>query len=598
MADQRPSWRKFQRLKFSTKSLSRRARKAEAATVRHAHRFIFKRLRNIRNVRQHIALWMLLVGVLLGAASLQLFWFQQSYTETAAVDGGTYAEGVLGPLETLNPLYASTDAERSASRLLFSSLYGYDTNGNLRSDLVKKLERNKEGDIYTVHLRDDAKWSDGTDLTANDVVFTVDLLKNPMARTVITGWQDIEVEALDDRTVRFSLPSTYAPFMHAMTFPIVPKHILENVDPSQLREAQFSSAPVTSGVFSHRLTQTVDMTADRKIVHMVANDRYYKGAPKLEKFQLHVYGDQEAIARAVRTSEVNAAANVSLGVIDEKKLNRYSLSATPINNGVYALLNTESEVLKDVKVRRALQRAADTDQIRSSMPQPVQALDLPFFASQVSGNLPRPAEHDVNAAKKLLDEAGYTVGEDNLRYKKDVPLKIRIATLKNTEYEAALTTLARQWKDVGVEVEVEILDANEVERDVLQTVLQPRNFDVLIYELTMGADADSYAYWHSSQTTRRGLNFSNYANGIADDALASARLRVEPELRDAKYIAFARQWLSDVPAIGLYRANTYYIKNPTTTTFDADDSRLVTSADRYGDVLYWSVRKESVYKTP
>lgn len=599
MSDKKYPWRRFQRVKFNTKSLSQRARKAEAATVRHAHKFIFGRLNRIRNVRRHIAGWMLLVGVLIAAGALQLLWFQRSYTEMAPADGGTYAEAVLGPIDTLNPLYASSDAELAASRLLFSSLLNYDTQGNLNSDLAESVSRNNSGSVYTVTLREAARWSDGTKVTADDVLFTVDLLKNPMTRAAITGWQDIDIKKIDNRTVEFSLPSTYAPFRHAMTFPILPKHILESIDPTQLRESDFSKNPVGSGPFTFRLDQTVDITKDRKIIHMAANTDYYRGAPKLEKFQLHVYGTQEGIGRAIRTNEVNAAADVSLDTISKKDLQRNDVLRLSVNNGVYALINTQSEVLKDVSVRKALQLGTDAEKVRDALPQKTKPLDLPFFRNQVaSDKLPVQPVVDTARSATLLDEAGYKLQDNGLRAKDGQPLKMRIATLKNPEYEAALSSIARQWRELGIDVEAEILDSQDATRDVFQTVLQPRNFDVLIYELTMGADPDSYAYWHSSQITRRGLNFANYSSGIADDALSSARLRVEPDLRAAKYVAFAEEWLKDVPAIGLYQANTYYVQSPSVSSIDPLDAQLVTPADRYGNVIYWTVRQDTVYKTP
>ena len=599
MADKQYGWRRFQRMKFSTKGLSKRARTVEAATLRHAHKFIFKRLRKIRNVRRHIASWLLLVGVLIGLTGLQLVWNQKSYTKQAPVGGGTYAEAVLGPIDTLNPLYATTDAELSASRLLFSSLYSYDTEGSLNADLASSMTRSERGDEYTIRIKENARWSDDTALTAADVVFTIDLLKNPMSRAAITGWRDIAVEQVDEYTVRFKLPSTYAPFRHALTFPILPKHALENINPEQLRESKFSKAPIGSGPFVFRLEQPVDINEDRKIIHMAMNESYYRGKPKLEKFQLHVYGSQEAIAKALRTNEVNAAADVSLDTLSEKDRQRYTILELPLHNGVYALMNTQSEVLKSTEVRRALQLLTDTEEIRAAMPNEVNSLSLPFLPAQVAGaDLPSAPAVNRTEAEKLLDAAGYVKQANGPREKDGFPLTIKIATLKNKEYETALSAMAKQWRDAGIQVEAEVLDTSDVSRDVLQTVLQPRNFDVLIYELTMGADPDSYAYWHSSQITRRGLNFSNYANGIADDALSSARLRLEPDIRAAKYVAFAEQWLKDVPAIGLYQGNSYYVQNDSTRSVDESKARLITPTDRYGNVLYWTVRQGSVYKTP
>ena len=131
----------------------------------------------------------------------------------------------------------------------------------------------------------------------------------------------------------------------------------------------------------------------------------------------------------------------------------------------------------------------------------------------------------------------------------------------------------------------------------VQNILQPRNFDVLLYQLNIGADPDVYAYWHSSQASMQGQNYSNYSNAISDDALNSARARTEPDLRNAKYITFAKQWLADVPAIGLYQSTTQYVVSRNAHSFD-NSNILISPVDRYSDVLNWSVGNSNVYKTP
>jgi len=132
--------------------------------------------------------------------------------------------------DTLNPLYATTDAELSASRLLFSSLYRYDKTGHLVNDLASKTVRSANGRMYTIVIRDDGIWSDGKKVTAHDIAFTVDLMKDPEIRSPLqASWADIQATAIDDTTVEFKLPSSYAAFPHALTFAILPKHVLESV---------------------------------------------------------------------------------------------------------------------------------------------------------------------------------------------------------------------------------------------------------------------------------------------------------------------------------------------------------------------------------
>ena len=600
MADEQRErgWRQFDRLSFDSKKMSKRMKKAEGATTRHAHKFIVNRLDNIRSVRRQIIGWLVLVGCMVAAVGLQLMWFQQSYLAKAADPGGTYAEASLGPIDTLNPLFAASSAEVAASHLMFSSLYTYDKTGHLSGDVAQDIQVDPTGMIYTVKLRPGVSWHDGTLLTAKDVAFTVNLIKNPETRSPLrVNWQEVTVRALDDMTVQFQLPATYAAFPFALTFAVLPQHILKDVLPGAIRENSFSRAPVGSGPFSFRLLQTADASTGHKVVHMTASENYYKGTPKLNRFEIHAYNTQEDIMRALKTGEVSAASDVSSNSVDRINKHNYHATSHPVNSGVYTLFNVTNPILKDPVVRQALQQGTDTQAIRKELPGNAPALDLPFVSGQLTGDdVPHAAPVNVKNAEALLDGAGWKL-VGGVRQKEAQKLTLKITTTKNDEYEKVLELLAGQWRRLGVSVTTEVIDTTNPSINFVQNTLQPRNYDVLLYELLIGADPDVYAYWHSSQGGMSGYNFSNYNNQTADTALASARSSLSSELRNAKYKTFARQWLKDVPAIGLYQPVAQYISSNHSRSID-DNTKLVSASDRYADVLYWSVNEKSVYKTP
>lgn len=571
-------------------------KKAEGATVKHARRFVFKRLDSFREVRRHISLWVLVIGIIIGATGIQMWWYQDGFRTEAYANGGTYAEAVLGPVDTLNPIFAKSSAEESAGELLFSRLITYDETGHLNYDLADSMKLSEDQKSYIVTIRPDARWSDGMYVRARDVVFTVKLLQNPATRASLTGWNDVKVRQLDDRTVSFDLPAVYAPFPHALRFlPILPEHVLRDVEPSKVRENAFSSAPVGSGPFTLRLAQDVDRANGRKIIHLARNDSYYKGASKLNRIQLHIYKDTESIKRALLTSEVNAASDLSVinaqGLSDKK----YRIEQTPTNGGVYAILNTASPILQDQKVRLALQAGTDTKAVRSAISNKLPELYLPILKSQVEGQLPEAPQYSKERAAQLLDEAGWVL-DGQTRKKDGQPLSLSIVTTKNTDFEKALEVVSKQWRELGVTITTSIVDPSDPAQNVTQDILQPRRYDVLLYQLTIGGDADVYGYWHSSQVSGV-LNLSNYRNTIVDEALVSARSRIEPALRAAKYVTFTRQWLNDAPAIGLYQATAQYAHTEAVHAV-SDSMRLISPLDRYQNVLYWSVGTRSVYKTP
>lgn len=592
MGDDRGFWNRVE-LKHRSRKLKKHARKAENATVRHARRFVVNRWENIREVRLHIFLWLGGVGLLIAIVGLQMVWFQQSYITKAAVDGGTYAEAVKGPIQTLNPLFATTPAEIAAGRLLFSSLYQLDTTGHVKGDVAAGMT-NENDKIFTVRLRKDARWQDGQSLKASDVVFTVGLMKNPAVRSVMSAsWRGIEAQIVDDYTVKFVLPASYAAFPQALTFAILPQHILKSIEPANIRESGFSDAPIGSGPFTLRLLQTISAATGRKVVHTTGNDDYYDGRPRLDRLQLHVYGDDDSFARALRMGEVSAASDVPGTVAATVDKSRYDVIEKPTNSGVYAIFNMTQPLLKDPVIRRALQAGTDTQKVRSGLYGTPQPMNLPFATRQVPGSetLPVPA-YNFAAAEKILTDAGW-VKKDGVRAKGQEKLQLRIVTRKNSDYEKALTSLAGQWRRLGVDIQTQIVNTSDSGQNFTQQVLQERDYDVLLDELVIGPDPDVFAYWH----TKGLLNFSSYSNPVSDDALSSARARSDPALRAVKYNTFAKQWLADAPAIGLYQSDFIYIRNKAARSIQPDEI-IVDPNEHYAGVRYWTADQGSVYKTP
>ncbi len=592
MEDKRGLWNRIE-LRRRSRGLKKQARRAEGATVRHARRFVFNRWENIREVRLHIILWLGGVGLLIAVVGLQMIWFQTSYVRSAAVSGGTYAEAVRGPINTLDPLYAVSAAELSASQLLFSSLYALDSTGHLHGDIAQAMTNDNDR-TFTVTMRHDARWHDGQPLKADDVVFTVNLMKNPTVRSVMNAsWRGIDVRKVDDYTIQFVLPASYAAFPQALTFAILPKHLLEAVEPASLRESGFSEAPIGSGPFKLRLLQTVTEASGRKIVHLAANTDYYGGKPRLDRFQLHSYSDDEAIGRALRTGEVSAASDIPGYIASAIDKSRYDTVTTPLNSGVYAIFNAAQPALKDINVRRALQIGTDTAAVRQALFDKPEPMDLPFAKRQVVGSetLSAPA-YNQEAAAKLLTDNGWTL-QNGIRTKGADKLQLRIVTRKNSDYEKTLEVLSGQWRRLGVDVQTQVVDTSDGRQNFTQDILQRRDYDVLLDELTIGADPDVFAYWHS----RGLLNFSSYSNPVSDDALSSARTRSDAALRAVKYVTFAKQWLADAPAIGLYQSDLIYARSKSARSI-APDEVIVEPNEHYANVRYWTADQGTVYKTP
>lgn len=590
-------WKKTSKLSFDANALSKRLKKAEDKSTTHAHKFIVRRWTSMGDVRRHVISWFLLIGFLILMIGIQLFWYRNSYTTEVSAKNGVYVEGVMGPIQTLNPLYVNSNGEQALSKLIFSQPMQYDTSGNLGYDLLSGLKIDETETVYTLTLRKDAKWHDDAPVTVDDLIFTINLLKNPTVKAnTYNVWNNVEAKKIDEQTIEIKLNSPFAPFQHYLTFAVLPEHILKDVDPTALRENQFSTNPVGSGPFIFRLLQDGDgLGASSQAVHLVRNDNYYKGKALLSRFQMLAYEKQDSLLNALKFNEVNGLADLTPKQLSEVDNKRYNVRSSATQGGVYLLFNTASEKLNTAKMRQAIRSGINTTELRENIGgKYLQELFTPIIAETAQAIKP---VFNVNTAKMYLDELGWKQTNNGTWKKGDEELRLKIAVIKSPELELAADEVVKQLNNLGIKTDTQILDLEDVDQGALQNILQPRDFDILINKINIGADSDVYAYWHSSQANKNGLNFSNYKNAIADDALASARNKRSPELRAAKYKTFINRWLEDVPGIGLYQTTANYVNLKSVRSF-GDDVKLVSPVSRYSDVLYWSAGKQSVYKTP
>ena len=590
---QQKGWRRFRRLKIPKGAFKRRARKIETATIKHAHRFLVRRWTNMRDVGRHTAGWLLLVGMLIAIATLQATWFAGAYSDTAPAGGGTYAEGVIGQLDTINPLFASTPAEISASKLIFSGLLSYDRDNQLQPDVAAAWNASPDGKVYILKLRDDVYWHDGVKLTVDDVIFTVQLIQNPAVKAVQYGTlAGVKVEKVGTDGIQFILPAVYSPFAHALTFGILPQHLLKDVRPADLRENEFGRKPVGSGPFIFSQLQIIDPERHRLVIHMEANNEYYKDEVGLNRFQLHTYENRETLKKALITNEINAALGLGADQVHDM-VNREGFMAAknPVSDGMFAIFNNDQPVLKDPQVRQALVLGTNRQGIISAVSGRGHLLGGPLPLVFVPGETAAQASFNREAAKVKLESVGWKLVGDK-RQKNGVNLELSVVAPNSSDYKLILDALSEQWKAIGVTVKPQLADTETIASDYLQ----PRAYDVLLYELAVGADPDVYAYWHSSQANAKGLNFANYRSGLADDALSSARARLDLALRTAKYKTFYEQWVKDTPAIALYQPMLSYVTTQNSMSIEKDKP-IIDAAERYQNITRWSVLQKMVYTT-
>lgn len=564
------------------KRFSRASEKAGENSREHIKENFINRLSHIESIRLLILEWGLLVAALILLALTQAFWFNDSYSEDSFTKGGVYTEATLGEVNSLNPIFAVTNSEKTLSRLLFSTLATVDYSGNVGVGLAKTIHSDENGKVWTVAMKEGLKWSDGEPITSDDVLFTINLIKNPATNSVYdANFTNVEVKKNEKEEIVFTLKSPYADFMSALIVPILPKHCLENTDPKTLIEDKFSNGPITSGAFSLNAMQAG--SNEESIYYLSSNPYYYKGEPLLSSFSIHTYNSIDNIIGAINSSSVTATAELDESVLGSLKNRQFLYKNSSIKSGAYLFFNTTSAKVKNKDLRSAIREGIDISEVRKITNGAV-AMDYPILESQIKLDAKPtiPAYNFENAKTKI---AGIINDETK---------NLKLVTVKSGYLPEIANKIAEFLHALGFEVEVSIQEENQ---DFINNTITQRNYDILIYEIELGADPDPLAYYHSSQASSSGLNLSNYRNTLVDDLLLGARNTLDETLRTKKYETFLEYWVGDVPAIGLYQVNLTYFYNENTRTY-SNDVRLVTQLDRFSDVENWAVNKVAKNKTP
>lgn len=590
--------KKSGRSRFSRKKIAEFYHESTDKVGKHFSDNFISRIQNAHEVRLWIIEWVLLVVVVFLFAIVQMMWYGDSYHTDAFVKGGDYTEAVLGDVKSMNPLYASNNAEKTLGKLLFANLVSPDSSGHIKGELAKSVKMDNSGKVWTVTLRDNINWSDGEPIVADDIIYTVDLIRDKSAKTTISAdFSRVTTKKINDKTVEFTLPSTYVDFMDTLEFPLLPKHILGDVNPALVYENEFSKKPIGSGPFVLNAMQAATVTQlNTYTIYLNRNTKYFLSDTKLDTFTLKTYKNREDIITALNASEVTATAELGLDSA-EKLRNGISSRESLLNGGVFAFINTKSDNLTNKTLRQAISRGVNMAKVREGIDDS-QLLDYPILVRQESLKYPDLLGYDLKEAKALVEKAGFKYNEQGkIINKEGLPVTLNAVVQKRDVIARVAERFVDELRTLGFEVTLNIYDESQTAADFFTTVVRPRDYDILFYEVDLGVSADPFVYYSSTQASTGGWNFSNYENSLVDDALLSAHITTNMNTRKAKYEYFLKTWVNDVPALGLYQSSLKYYYSPNVEIY-SENLQMTDVLDRFSDVRYWASEKRSVNVTP
>lgn len=536
--------------------------------------------------------WPLLLAVLcLGLVSSLLSYQAQTAglcSTRVPAAGGSFAEGVVGAPQYLNPLLADANpVDREISSLLFDGLTRYDEDGRLVPALAESWRVSDDGRRVDFSLRDDAAWHDGEAVTAEDVVFSYGLLQDeafPAPAGARTLWESVTISTTGPLSVTFTLPESYSPFLEATTRGIVPAHILGGVPPDRIPQHDFNQTPIGTGPFMVPTGENWQRSGRLRLVP--APDHWRQGV-KLDAVEFRFYPDTERLLEAYTAGDIQAINNVPPPLFPEvAKLPETRLYTAPLPRYTQVLFNLSEEgmsALGNRDVRHGLAYALDRELLldRALNGQGI-VFDGPYPPTSWAYHPDALAIYPYRplSATQTLEDAGWTLPEGGMvREGETETLILRLLLVDELQYRRVAEELASQWAAAGVGVEV-----NPVDAETYTAALRDRDFDVALAEVAAPGDPDLYDFW-SQEAIVRGQNYARWNHRRASEALEQARQLWEVGERRRYYEAFLQYFSRELPALTLYQhAYTYAVSE---SVNELEIGRIDHPRDRYETLADW-----------
>ena len=439
-----------------------------------------------------------------------------------------------------DPRLTSDEGSERVAQLVYSRLMELDNELRPVPGLAERLDR-VDALTWVVTLRDGVRFHDGRPLTSADVVFTITSILDPATASPLRGaYRSLEtVEAVDARTVRFTLREPVESFPVQLVVSVVPA----GSGPELRRH------PVGTGPY-----RFVRASADDRVV-LARFDDYFKGPAANPGVILKIVPDDTMRGLELLHGGVDVVINDVPPDLVHALDGRGGLKVetAPGTDYAYLGLNARDPVLSDARVRRALAYAVDRQSIVTYLRRSlagVAAGVLPPISWAVAPDIPR-FDFNPAAARRALDEAGYP-DPDGEGPAPRLRLTLKISTNEFARLQA--TVLQEHFRKVGVEVNVRQYEFATLFADVITG-----NFQMVTLQWVGGAVADPdilRRIFHSDQIPPGGFNRGRYANPEVDRLLDEAtRASGEPERRRL-YQAVQRLVAEDQPYISLwYRTN-------------------------------------------
>ncbi|MDO9510103.1 MAG: peptide ABC transporter substrate-binding protein [Candidatus Magasanikbacteria bacterium] len=565
--------------------------------------------------------------------------------------GGEYTEGLIGYPKLINPVFdGANDVDSDISSLLYAKLFKHNENRELVPDIVEDYQISEDRKTYTLTLKQNIFWSDGEQITADDVAFTLDTIQNPeTGSTLFNSFQGVGVEKLGDYQISLTLKEPFTPFLSHLTLGILPEHIFGQINPTNLRLAKDNLQPtVVSGPYKFVKFTKDNSSSNIQAYILERNEKYFGDKPYLKTITFKFYDNYVQAIEDLRNQNINGLGFIPNYLKEKAVSKNFNLYDLQLPQYTALFFNqTKDTVLKDDVLRSCLAMSIDKKNIlEEALKGNGQIINSPILKNEI-GYYPdiKKTAYNIEEANNLLDKSwsrldqtkfleirkeqliknlkeqnqitsstpsstielsdleleneaqqllNKEIDPDQTFYRKDKNnniLSLTITTADTPEYATVAKLIARFWKNIGIQTFVELTDGKQIVKENIRE----RNYSILLFGAVLGGnDPDPYAFWHSSQTQFPGLNLALFNDKDADKLLEDARIIDDETKREEAYKKFQDILAKQIPAIFLYSPSYTFAID--TNIKGISIGPILAPADRFSSLNKWYIKTAKQWK--
>ncbi len=490
--------------------------------------------------------------------------------------GGTLTIGTFSDIVNTNPIYVSDTSSGDAVQFMFAKMLDYDKDGNIVAQpwsLLESLpEISADGLTYTLKLKANAKWSDGQPVTAEDIAFTINTIKNPDAASQgISSYDKVDkVEAVDAQTAKITMKTVFAPFIYTLVSEIAPSHILKDIPVKELEKNDYGKDPaktVTNGPWKWsewKQKQYLSFEKDTNYWAADVND------VNIDKIVYKIYADQNTNVQAVLKGDVDLVGAIPVTQVEAVKAKGLNVLLAPGPLYEYMSFNFnkmnfggKESLFAGEKTRQAIAYALNRQGILDNILKGTgQALNAPFLPGTWAdpGDAAVTYNYDVEKSKALLAEDGWVAGKDGILEKNGQKFTFELQyNSGNSRRENVSTVIQDNLKAVGIQVTTKGIDfASWLEQNIY-----PGKYQAALQAWSLNSpDPDSESVFSSKYFPPNGQNSGWYNNPTLDKLWVEGYTTTDQEKRKEVYKQVAQQISTNLPYVFLYQYGTPEVLGP------------------------------------